>query len=1357
MIPIVRYCTEILENGQHSPSRPITEFENLPAYVLLGNPGAGKTTVFAQEADRTDACFVPARDLIELDTECHTEWYCKTLFIDGLDEVRAGSPDARAPLDHIRSKIEKLGRPWFRLSCREADWFGASDTGRLKAVSGDGQVKILHLDPFGEDDVIGFLSADRSPADAQQFVTEANRKGLQELLENPQNLVMLAKAVSGGNWPDTRTGTFEMACRVMVREHNWEHEDATRNSPVNENQLLESAGFLCACQLIAGNAGYALTNRAADANFPCLNELDYKDISLLRKTTQRNLFRASGEGRTEPVHRQIAEYLAAEYIAGRVESGLPPGRLLALVTGKDGIVVSELRGLSAWLAALCTGGRGEIIDRDPLGVVLYGDARMFGIQDKLRLLGGLRREAKKNPWFHSPDWTTSPFGALATPDMEEEFERILSGTERDEGYQLFARCVLDAMAHGERFTSLDETLISIIRDDTWWPRVREAALDVVCRRIPTDSRIAYRMKSILEDIRHGSLTDFNDGIAGNLLTELYPGFVTPEEVFDYLHAPTMPNYTGSYSYFWYHTLSENSSDEDIRTLLDQLVARSDTWESGVDINSSRYTWMATGLLAKGLEAHGESIDPACLYQWLGVGLKHEFSRHGEKDAIRRIKSWMEDRPEIQKSVLCAGERECQGIESFHFCMRDVRARLDPANLPADYGLWCLQRLPCLSEDTLAKYMLEEAVNAVKNQHGDQGLSLDLIEEVAGRNEKHQSWLEDLLVPPVDGRHWDRQQKERKHKMDDRKERDEWIRYIKSHQASLEDGTAHPRPLHVLADVYYGRFIDLEGDTPVERLRHFLGHDEGLVKSVLRGMCRSLDRKDLPTVDEINRIDIQNKTHFLGRPVLAGLAEKYMHSPDDILQLDDSLMERAIAFYLTEVSGNDIPWYRVLLEKRPELVSRILIRYVTAVLHGKKKHVAAVHGILNALAYADEYVPVARLGTTAMLKAFPARCVNRQLELLDPLLKSAMRHVPDETLLALTGKKLGQKSMNSAQRVYWLFTALLVDPIQYQQEFENFIQGNENRTRHLANILWCRNGQWLLPDDLPSSVIELLIHTLGRFFPPFSLKRSGAVSLAWNASDFITRLIGNLSSNGTEEATDSLDSLLANRELSKWHSNLQSARFDQIAVRREVGFRHPRIGQVISTLNNAAPANAGDLAALTRYHFHDMAKEIRNGNTDDYKQYWDLESGTVRPDRPKHEDACRDVFLSNLQKRLAPLGVDAQPEGRYADAKRADIRVSVGGDQGFAVPVEIKKNTHPDLWSAIRNQLIARYTRDPCADGYGIYLVFWFGADRTQSPPSGKRPGSAVELEDRLRESLSADENRRISACVIDVSNPDDNP
>ena len=65
--------------------------------------------------------------------------------------------------------------------------------------------------------------------------------------------------------------------------------------------------------------------------------------------------------------------------------------------------------------------------------------------------------------------------------------------------------------------------------------------------------------------------------------------------------------------------------------------------------------------------------------------------------------------------------------------------------------------------------------------------------------------------------------------------------------------------------------------------------------------------------------------------------------------------------------------------------------------------------------------------------------------------------------------------------------------------------------------------------------------------------------------------------------------------------------------------------------------------------------------------------------------------------------------------------------------------------------MAQYASAPETDGYGIYLVFWFGRQGTQSPPSGKRPADAEELKERLEATLSPAEARKISVCVIDVS------
>ncbi len=1364
---IIRFCTEARESGQNSPPEPLSAYEDSPAYVLLGNPGAGKTTVFEQEAERTGACFVTARDLITFDVAHKPEWRGKTLFIDGLDEIRARSPDVRTPLDRIRAQLDKLEKPRFRLSCREADWFGASDRDRLKAVLPESdppitEITVLHLEPLTDNDVIGILSAKLDEANARTFVDEARKRGLEELLKNPQTLDMLAKIVIDGNWPDSRTETFEMACRKMLGEHNREHEIAVKGTPINESRLLDAAGFLCAVQLVAGNVGYALTPETKDANFPCIDDLDYDDHSLLRRVTQRNLFKASGEERVEPAHRHIAEYLAAGYLADQIDTtGLPVGRVLSLITGEDGVVVSELRGLSAWLAAQCISERRAVIDRDPLGVVLYGDVKAFAERDKRRLLDGLREEGTKNPWFRSSDWASSPFGALATPDMEGAFEKILTTPGRDGSDQTLAQCVLDAMTHGDRLPALDDILIHIVRDETWWPLIRRAALEVLLNGLETESDLAARMKSILEEIRGGKVADTSDDLAGHLLSALYPDTVKAEEVFDHLHAPTNLNYSGWYGWFWSNTLLKKSSEEDIYKLLDQLASRTD------DERSSLYDRMRTGLLTRGLEVHGESIDAARLYQWLGVGLDRDgYCWRVREYPINPIQNWLSMHPEIQKSIICVGERHCRGSEDEDFgtCFRHMKDRLYQARPPADYGLWCLQRMSSLPDDELARNMLLEAVDSIINECGNEGLSLERIEETVAGNEKHKTWLNEYLFRSLDEEHWRRQERKR-HNTDRRnQEKNEWVDHVISQESALQEGTAHPRLLHYLAAVYFNRFpdldrdtqvkqlrnfTDLDRDTQVKQLRNFLGGNEGLVESVLEGFRCSMDRNDVPAVDEIIQLDVQNQLHPLSYPSLAGLAENSQRSPDYILQLSDSTIERMIAFYMTGIREN-APWYSSLLESRPELVSRILIKYVAAVLHGKKQHVANLHGILNSLVYESEYVPVARSATLEMLKGFPARCTNQQLELLDPLLKSSLRHLEHldrEALLARIEAKLGLRSMNSAQCVYWLATGFMADPAQYQEKFTGFIQGNESRTRHLARFLWDQHEQWSFLDNLPVSTIALLIRILGRYFAPYS-RMVGAVSPAMYAADFLQGLIGRLGSNAEKEATDALDSLLKDTNLVKWRDSLQRARFEQLAARREAGFRHPKIGQVVSTLKNEVPANAGDLAALVLDTLQDMAKRIRNSSTDDYKQYWNLEN--LRPVRPRHEDACRDTLLSDLQRLLAPFGVDAQPEGQYADDRRSDIRVSVGGDNGFAIPIEIKKNSHRNLWRAVHDQLVARYTRDPLADGFGVYLVFWFGPDTTSPPPEGRRPHNADELAQRLRATLSADESRKISICVVNV-------
>ncbi len=197
--------------------------------------------------------------------------------------------------------------------------------------------------------------------------------------------------------------------------------------------------------------------------------------------------------------------------------------------------------------------------------------------------------------------------------------------------------------------------------------------------------------------------------------------------------------------------------------------------------------------------------------------------------------------------------------------------------------------------------------------------------------------------------------------------------------------------------------------------------------------------------------------------------------------------------------------------------------------------------------------------------------------------------------------------------------------------------------------------------------------------------------------------------------------------------------------------HPGVEEVQRTLTNREPATRADLdrSPVAAISLKTISEHIRGDSANLWRQFWN-EDSYGRPTNSKPEDSCRDALLEALKQRL-PSRIDVSPEGRYAGGKRSDIRATFNG---FNVPVEIKKNSHRHLWSALRNQLIKGYTTDPSTSGYGIFLVLWFSATRTTRPfPSGPPPTTPQELRQRLENQLEPDGRRKISVIVIDVTKP----
>ena len=1413
---VSRTCTGIREmrgeRREEAVSRPLEAFRSAPAYVLLGDPGAGKTTAFEMECEALgeEAYHLPvsADEFLSYDAnDLPDEWRGKTMFIDGLDEVRAGSQDVAAQFREIRKILRALDAPRFRLSCRHADWRGRLDENKLKTITGDSDLIILQLDPLTLGDVEKILQARSDIPNASKFIALAQEKRMGVFLENPQALRFLAEVVgAGGKWPESRKELFEKACEKMVREHNEEHRAARDcQNALDAEQLLDAAGRLCAVQLISGAYGYTRRGEA-DAKYPALEQCGY-DLAALRLALATKLFKGVGDNRFAPLHRHIAEFLAARYLAGVIKECLPVRRIIALITGSDGIVVTEMRGLSAWLAAHSKDARSYLIEQDPVGVGLYGDISTFLRDEKRALLYSLKGETSR---LDFPGWQQAvAFRGLAVQGMEPVLRDILTDSSREKAHQNVVDLVVRVLQAGEPLPGLAGLLLEIVRDDTRWPRIRYPALGAFIHNAPDTEDTIRQLKTLLEDVRAERVADANKVLLGTLLTHLYPRHLSPPEVWDYLLEEA---HVGGDTQFWLHDLVELSSDAQGAELLDELNKRLPRLRSV--IASRHFHGLPWGLLSRGLKTHGDKLDTKRLYDWLDTGWVDDFGGQDRDGAVTEIRSWLEKRPDMQRAVLLEGLSRCSESDEFRLCASGVPNRLHGARLPADIGLWCLEKAVDMADSKfrVAEYLLREAFRILESQKGDAGLSREVLQEQAGKHEVLRPIAERLLQPPpLPSNAFKRRARIRQ------EEQQFMLDRFRSNEAALLDSRVDPGLLYEIARKYFSGFANsgglklarerpaiVEQEGPgggVQAVEKWLYGDQNLTEAALQGLRGVIDREDVPDVEEVLDLESERRMHYLGLPFLAGLEEMQRTVPeDDAAAWDDARIRKAVVFYYCYGNHLHMPsgqgycpeWYRKLIAERPEIVADVLIQYGRCVFRGGHDYASPFVDKFQNLERDSDHAQVAKHATLLLLRAFPIlRAPERQSHLssLNHLLWAAIKYADSSSFRELIDTKRSLKSIRAAQRVRWLTAAAIVWPEEYTDILNDFVQEDrDNRVRYFKAFFGSRvygvaskeeahmpsyAGRALFRFDVANIPFwELLIRFLGSAVGPY-----------WggdHASDLVRMLIEDLAGSPNEAATHALARLADDPALERWRDVLKQAEDDQRTIRRDADYSHPGVEQVCKTLDNRSPANPADLAALVMDRLNEIGRKIRGGPTSDWRQYWNVDSYNrplrKEPEGPENsrgpspciepeevgnahdsapfqrpEDACRDNLLSDLQEKLRPLGIDAQPEGQYANDKRADIRVSYAG---FNVPVEIKKNAHPKLWSAIHDQLIAKYTVNPGTDGYGIYLVFWFGSEYTRTPHENGSPDNAKEMEEWLKASLSPEQARKISVCVIDVSIPE---
>ncbi len=1381
---VARTCTEIGPDGAATGNaQPLSEFRDCASYVLLGDPGAGKTTELKSESGALGdtATLINARDFISLDLASHPEWRDKTLFIDGLDEMRSGAVDSRVPLDKIRKRLDRLGQPKFRLACREADWLGSNDWRSLKVVSRNSEITLLRLDPLSDSATTELLGLWMEPADVETFLMRAHELSFVPL-SNPLTLRLLIDATRQGQaWPTSRHQTFEMACEVMAIEKNDEHQAGTEELP--SETILEAAGFLCAILLLTGVDGVSFTQRAQACSFLPLSSVAETEGQpshhKLTRALHTRLF-SHIDGAFNPIHRQVAEFLGARYLAKRINEGLPTQRVAALMTGpSDGRVVGALRGLSAWLAAHAPEARRLLIVADPLSVGLYGDIQQFSSADKQRLLKSLAELAAQEHLLGREYGTVEAFRSLASADMASSIEEFLSSAEALE--ERVAEFVLKVVSKAdeselEALTDLVPHLEEILFDKSSSVPVRTAALDALLRVAPVEDGRTEKLTRLLTEAHQRLLPDPDDELRGTLLEFLYPISVPPSDVWPYITLRNQPTFVGRFREFWRDKLLENSSDQHLAQLLDalnELVPSLRSISHEPEIKD-----LFIELLARGLESHGETIERSRLYEWLNTtGESLRNSPLVDKDSLLRVQTWLEAHPEIQKEIFLTWLRR-RDPEKLGWLAGYWRCdALHRSTLPADFGLWCLKKAVEVgdTEPAISRDLLWRAHRALKDSTINEALTVEIMRDLTHEHEELAQQLDELDTPPPqheEARTDAPELKERKRDAEfaakQRQRRADWDAQLRANQTELRENRFSPPNLYTLANVY---FDDDRGDnrhaSPWQRIRDFVGGDPHLADLVLVALREAVRRDDVPRAEETISLRSESAQPWLAFPVLASLS-LHGDDPAELDDLADSQKRNALAIYYSVHARAHVSsgfrsasrchdrWF----DQDPELVLDTMYRCAVSAIRSGEEHPPG----LEDLDLIDGHDEAVNSLTLRLLKAFPTRAPAKQLPLLDRLLAKANAHPDRKKLKMLVDEKLSLESATVAQRVRWLTIGALVSPVKHRNEWKKFVGHSEKRVEHLAEFLrnssnrnrssgvipisYHRFTDSILASFTEPTMLRDAIRLLGRWCPPTELR--GYQTRVTSASEQVHGSIDALSSQTDVEAVRALTELIDDTTLGQWRDQLIWARQRQNAALRDRSYVYPNLGQVLNTLRDSLPANAEDLTALLNDRLADVSLDLRGGNSNIWRQFWNVDKHG-RPTEPRPENICRDALLETLRHRL-PSGGDLQPEAQYAADTQADFRFSFGN---FKVPIEIKKNSHRELWSALHKQLIAKYTTDPDSSGHGIYLVLWFGTDKTTAPPDGNRPATSGELKDRLEALLDPDESRKVSVIVLDVTKPSD--
>jgi hypothetical protein len=541
----------------------LVDLRDRACLVLLGEPGAGKSTSLTSERDALrlaepdettlhfDLAEYPSEDAICRHVFGDPAWQSwrdgrrLNLFLDSYDECRLSLRTVANVLVRELRKLGQRDRLFLRIACRAGAWpiYLHQQLDELWPSP----IAVYDLAPLRWQDAEAML-AELGIEDVDGFTKAVDAVDATPMLSSPLSLQMVANIfLRYGALPARRSDLFQQGCLALCTEHNRSRTAAGFHGNLNPDQRLQVAMRIAALTTLCGRIGVWIGNdhdQQSDAAFLSIREISgglesaqgtdfaVTDDALREVTTDTRLFTPVGPERVTWAHRTYAEFLASRYLMAH---GIPIEQIRALLCHPEmGRLIPQLRGVAAWL-----GSRPDVLRliQDTDAELLFSvDLTMHDASTRAAAVDAILATARKGGL--SDAWLTqSQYRRLAHPGIAAQVVPIIH--DRSRGW-LERRVAID-IAEQCCLAEAQSVLLEVVLDSTDDFSQRSNALSALSR-----SENAGFHQSIRDLLDTGLSDDHEDDLRGGCLRVLWPASLPTSELLRYLTPKKRNNYFGSY-------------------------------------------------------------------------------------------------------------------------------------------------------------------------------------------------------------------------------------------------------------------------------------------------------------------------------------------------------------------------------------------------------------------------------------------------------------------------------------------------------------------------------------------------------------------------------------------------------------------------------------------------------------------------------------------------------------------------------------------------------------------------------------------------------------------------------------------